>query len=118
MTILASTYRSQGRLNDALALGQKAVEYSEKMLGREHPETLKYSAKLVLTYQKQRAFDEAAALQEAILEIMSIVLGGKHPDRLITMDNLASTYGSMGRIAEAAEIAHCQIGSRGRTTSR
>ena len=47
---LATTYRNQGRWNEAEKLGLEVLETSKRVLGDEHPDTIRSKANLALTY--------------------------------------------------------------------
>ena len=53
MAILASTYRNQGRRNEAEQLEVQVVNMRKKHLGAEHPDTLTSMANLASTYWNQ-----------------------------------------------------------------
>lgn len=67
MANLASTYRNQGRWNEAERLEVEVVELRRKMLGAEHPDTLTSSNDLALIYLEQGRFVEAEELRSQAL---------------------------------------------------
>lgn len=102
--LLASTYRYQGRWEDAKAMELKVVEMRERILGREHPETLKSLANLASTYWHLGQWKEAEDLELSITQISRDILGPKHPRTLLIMANLAGTYRSQGKRDRAERI--------------
>ncbi|KIX00980.1 uncharacterized protein Z518_10046 [Rhinocladiella mackenziei CBS 650.93] len=54
MANLASTYRNQGRWQDAEELEVQVMETRKRVLGAEHPDTLTSMANLASTYRNQR----------------------------------------------------------------
>ncbi|KAL4774447.1 hypothetical protein BDW60DRAFT_214958 [Aspergillus nidulans var. acristatus] len=74
MANLASTYRKQGRWNEAEKLEVQAV------LGAEHPSTLTGMANLASTWKSQSRLTDALALIEECCKLRNTVLGPDHPD--------------------------------------
>jgi hypothetical protein len=60
---LALTYQNQGRLKEATKLHMQVLKGREKVLGKEHPDTLASMGALVRKYQDQGRLDEIEALQ-------------------------------------------------------
>jgi hypothetical protein len=108
MANLASTYRNQGRWNEAEKLDIKVVETSKTVLGAEHPDTLTSMASLASTYRNQGRWNEAEKLDVKVMETRKTVLGAEHPDTLTGMANLAYTWSFQGRRTDAlALIQEC-----------
>ncbi|KAB8237922.1 uncharacterized protein BDW43DRAFT_321109 [Aspergillus alliaceus] len=99
MADLASTYRNQGRWNEAEKLQAQVMETSKigrwdeaeelevqvmetrkTVLGAEHPGTLTSMANLAYTWESQGKLHDAMALMENCSELRSKVLGPNHPD--------------------------------------
>ncbi|RHZ61472.1 uncharacterized protein CDV56_109014 [Aspergillus thermomutatus] len=80
MANLASTYRNQGRWNEAEKLGVQVMETSKTVLGAEHPDTLTIMANLAYTWKSQRRLPDAIALMEACCRLRNKALGPDHPD--------------------------------------
>jgi hypothetical protein len=57
-----------GRTKDAAALGEKVLEAQKRILGDEHPNTMRGMNNLALTYRDLGRTKDAAALQEKVLE--------------------------------------------------
>lgn len=104
MLSLASTYRNQGRWEEAESLQKQVVEAREMILGAEHPDTLTGIANLALTYHKQSRWNEAEPLQKQVMEARERVLGVDHPDTVSSKTDLISTYRNQHRLEEAAAI--------------
>jgi putative hemolysin len=68
MPNLASTYCSQGRLNEAEKLEVQVMETSETVLGAEHPDTLTSMANLASTYRNQGRWEKAEELSMQVIE--------------------------------------------------
>ncbi|KAK4125434.1 hypothetical protein N657DRAFT_631741 [Parathielavia appendiculata] len=60
---LASTYRKQGRLEEAEELYVQVVETQKRILGEEDPNLLESMSGLARTYQNQGQMEEAGALE-------------------------------------------------------
>lgn len=59
---------------------EQALEASRRLLGAEHPDTLKKMNNLAQTLQAQGELKEARMLKERVLEVSVRVLGKEHPD--------------------------------------
>jgi len=75
-----------------------------RILGSEHPDTLRSMGNLALTLQAQGDLAGARKLEEQVLEIRRRILGDEHPDTLTSMNNLAMTLKAQGDLAGAREI--------------
>jgi tetratricopeptide (TPR) repeat protein len=104
MAWLASTYRNQGRWNEAEKLEVQVIETTKRVLGEEHPDMLSSMANLASTYRNQGRWNEAEKLLVQVMETRKRVLGEEHPDTLSSMANLASTYRNQGRWNEAEKL--------------
>jgi Tetratricopeptide repeat len=60
MANLASTYRDQGRLDEAEELGVQVMEGCKKKLGEDHPDTLTSMNNLAVTYRNQCRWNHTA----------------------------------------------------------
>ena len=58
MANLASTYRNQGRWQDAVKLEKQVLEARVRLFGEEHPNTLTAMANLASTYWNLRMVDD------------------------------------------------------------
>ena len=68
MANLASTYRQQGRWNEAEQLQVQVMDMRKKLLGAEHPDTLTSMANLASTYWQQGRWNEAEQLQVQVMD--------------------------------------------------
>jgi tetratricopeptide (TPR) repeat protein len=79
---LAFLYQSLGRYSEAEPLYKDAIEVSQRVLGKEHPQTLGSVTNLALLYQAQGRYGEADLLSKHALEHGSACLAGSIPIRL------------------------------------
>jgi len=79
---LAALYFSQKRYREAEPLLIKALQLGEKILGKEHPETLTSVNNLALLYQSQGRYVEAEPLFKEALQLSEKVLRKEHPNTL------------------------------------
>ncbi|KAF8541462.1 hypothetical protein BDD12DRAFT_829275 [Trichophaea hybrida] len=101
---LASTYSGQGKFGEAEQLEVQVIEVRKRVLGAEHPGTLKSMGNLASTYSGQGKFGEAEQLEVQVIEVGKRVLGSEHPDTLTNMNNYAITLKSLGRANEAIDM--------------
>ena len=89
---LALLYKTQGRYVEAEPLIKRALEASERVLGKEHPDTLRSVNNLAVLYRTQGRYAEAEPLSKRALAASERVLGKEHPDTLGSVNNLAELY--------------------------
>jgi tetratricopeptide (TPR) repeat protein len=80
---------------------RRALEAREKVLGREHPDTLNSVNNLGLVLDKQGQYDAAEAMDRRALEAREKVLGHEHPDTLTSVSNLGNVFSYQGKYEEA-----------------
>jgi hypothetical protein len=76
---------------------------SERILGPEHPDTLRARMLLAASYRAAGQIVEAIQLGERVLTDSERILGPKHPDTLRARDSLARSYRAAGRSTKAIE---------------
>ncbi|KAF3002783.1 hypothetical protein E8E15_001031, partial [Penicillium rubens] len=91
----------QGVYEEAEAMHRRALEAREKVLGREHPDTLTSVSNLGLVLSSQGKYDEAEAMHRRALEGYEEVLGREHPNTLTSVNNLGSVLSRQGKYDEA-----------------
>ena len=111
---LAGTYREVGRLIEAIALLERVLADSIRVLGEDHPNTLASRNNLAHTYHAGGRFTEAIALFERVLADSIRVLGKDHPSTLTSRDNLAGACKSEGRLTEATALYEQVLTDRSR----
>ncbi len=85
MANLASTYRNQGRWDEAEKLQMDVMNTRKTKLGSDHPDTLTIMANLESTYWNQGRWDEAEKIQMDVMNAKIVKLGLDHPDTLTSM---------------------------------
>ena len=73
----------------------------ERVLGAEHPDTLRIRNSLASALQIQGKYAEAEQEHRAVLAIQERVLGAEHPDTLKSRNRAALALGAQGKHAEA-----------------
>ena len=100
---LASIYRQQARLPEALTLSEKALAIARK--SSEQPtEYADRASNLGLIYENLGRYADAEKLYEECLEIREKTVGRLHSKYAITLRNLAGLYESMGQPDRATEL--------------
>ncbi|KAG8723225.1 hypothetical protein FRC09_004207 [Ceratobasidium sp. 395] len=110
MTDLASTYRDQGRWEEAETLQVEALDATKQALGELHPDTLTNMANLASIYRAQGRWDEAEVLQVQVLDARGRALGRPHPNTL-TRDQSRLNGAEMLRVYLVA-VCHVNSGNR------
>ncbi|KAK4870406.1 hypothetical protein LT330_004754 [Penicillium expansum] len=94
-------YAGQGRLQEAEAMYERALEDKEKAWGRDHTSTLDTVNNLGNLYADKGRLQEAEAMYERALEGYEKVWGRDHTSTLHTVNNLGLLYADQGRLQEA-----------------
>lgn len=105
MYLMGDVYGSLGLYSQAQSLLARAVEIQQRVLGSEHPDTLRSRSALGWTLRKEGHYAEAERLFRETLEIRRRVLGAEHRDTLISMRNLARILSLEGYYPEADKLA-------------
>jgi tetratricopeptide (TPR) repeat protein len=104
MKNLGSLYKSQGRYADAEKLYRRSLEGYEKMLGADHPLTLRKVERLALLYQKQERYDAAEELLMYALTNTKKQLGADNPWTEDLARSLYELYEAQGLECDACMI--------------
>ncbi|OLN92294.1 Kinesin light chain 1 [Colletotrichum chlorophyti] len=92
---------AEGRLKEAEAMYDRALQGCEKALGPDHTSTLATANNLGLLYREQSRFQEAETMLGRALQGKEKALGPDHTSTLDTVNNLGLLYKSQGRLKEA-----------------
>ncbi len=98
---LGILYVCQGKMTEAEAMYQRALEGKEKMWGPEHALTLDTVNNLGNLYVDQGKMAEAEAMYQRALEGYEKAWGPKHASTLNTINNLGTLYAGQGKMTEA-----------------
>ncbi|KAH6633953.1 hypothetical protein B0J18DRAFT_414818 [Chaetomium sp. MPI-SDFR-AT-0129] len=101
MQMLGSLYVDQGRLKEAEAMYERALQGREKALGKDHTTTLTTVNLLGSLYIQQGRLEESEAMYERALQGHEKALGKDHTTTLSTVNLLGSLYIQQGRLEES-----------------
>ncbi|MEU4425788.1 FxSxx-COOH system tetratricopeptide repeat protein [Actinoplanes sp. NPDC024001] len=87
-----------------IAVGPVVLAQFEKVLGRQHTDTLVWLNNLAHAYQEMGRLDEAMEAHLRALADRERLLGPDHPHTLTSRNNVAHVYQRMGRLDEALEL--------------
>jgi tetratricopeptide (TPR) repeat protein len=104
MYFLASTLNGQGKLDEARPLYGESLPGYKRVLGAEHPETLKLMCEFAKLCQDLGNLEEARQLGEESAAIL-LRVRPDHPDTLIAMHNLTDSYLSLGQFDRALQMS-------------
>jgi peptidyl-prolyl cis-trans isomerase SurA len=108
----ALTARIEKRHLEALKVLQKMVPQQTRLLGPEHPDTLRSSSELAVNVEAQGYKPEAEQRLRTVLTRQQRVLGAMHPDTLDTTHSLALCLHAQHKDPEALPYAqHALAGS-------
>ena len=97
-------YHNLGAIEDADNHLELALDIRERLLGKEHRDTLTSMNNLGKLYYTQGRYAEAESYFEETLAIRRRVLGVEDPDTLESMDNLAELHRRETRLPEAESL--------------
>ena len=84
--------QEQGYFKEAETLKNKVLDTRKRILGVEHPDTIRAKVNLAVTYQYLGKYTEAEKLEIQVLDAVNRILGVEHPGTINAMANLAATY--------------------------
>jgi tetratricopeptide (TPR) repeat protein/nucleoside phosphorylase len=101
---VANSHSILGKYQEAEQMHRQTLELKEKVLGKEHPDTLDTMNNLALVLDNRGKYEEAEHMHRLALEGSMKVLGKEHPDTLSSMNNLAIVLNSQGKYEEAEQM--------------
>ncbi len=104
MYTMAIVYGNLGLSPRAQSLFEQAIEIQRRVLGPQHPDTLKSTTSLAWTLSQQGRYAEAEKLTRQSLAVDYRVLKSEHPDTLSSMSNLGWILYQQGHYAEAEKL--------------
>jgi tetratricopeptide (TPR) repeat protein len=88
----------------AIAIGEPLTADLERLLGPEHPDTVRARSDLARAYHQTGRVADAVPLVEQVLTAREQLFGAEHARTLTARNNLASAYRATGRAAEAIPL--------------
>ncbi|HEY5915346.1 MAG TPA: serine/threonine-protein kinase [Verrucomicrobiae bacterium] len=104
MLSLADRYRTGGRANDAVTLGQSTLELFRQTSGETNAKTLNAMTELAISYRVAGKLPEAISLETDALRLKRLHLPPGDPMLLESLDNLATCYELSNRKPEAEPL--------------
>ena len=104
MNNLASVLYDRNQYEEAEQLFREVLILKEKVLGKEHPDTLISMNHLGWILYDQKKNEEAERIARETLMLRKKVLGKEHPDTLLSREFLAATLKVQGKDEEAEEL--------------
>jgi CHAT domain-containing protein/Flp pilus assembly protein TadD len=105
----------QGRYQEAVAIGEKALALAERTLDADNGDALTIVNNLGFLYQQQGRYSEAERLIQRAVAGRERISGADHPETLTALSNLAALYDIQGRYAEAEPLYRRVLGGFERT---
>lgn len=99
--VLAKRYLELGLYDAAQPLQERALATRRKVLGEEHPDTLKSLRGLGELLSVQGKLADAEVVLRDALEKRRRILGEEHPDTLTSIDDLGDAFSDQGKWSEA-----------------
>ncbi len=104
LNALGESYQGLGLHREAAGLFQEAWDIRQRVLGREHADTLESMNLLGLARLDAGRHTDAVATLEEVLQLRRAHQGVEDPDTLSSMNNLAAAYYAAGRPDEAVAL--------------
>jgi tetratricopeptide (TPR) repeat protein len=101
---LAAAYQAAGRAAEAIPLLEQSLAGRERLLGPDHPDTMRSRNNLARAYREAGRITDAIPLVQQTLAARERLLGPDHASTLASRNNLASAYWAAGRLAEAIPL--------------
>jgi eukaryotic-like serine/threonine-protein kinase len=101
---LANLLPEEGHYAEAIKLQRETLDVDTRVLGPEHPQTLRAAENLSFKLGNDNHFADAEKLQQ-VIAVGSRVLGPEHSDVLKCMNGLAGNYQREGRLGGGREDA-------------
>ena len=101
---LAQQSLDQERHQEAEVRSKEGLEECEKMLGKDHEDTLRMTDCLAMAYQSQGRQDEALITRTRVLDWCKAKYGPNHLDTMRQTYNLALTYDLQGQYDQATTL--------------
>ena len=105
MHLMGGVYDNLGLYPQAQSLYSDAIEIRKRVLGPEHPDTLRSMHGLARPLREQGQYADAEKMQREALNIERRVLGNDSPDTTASADELAIILDSEARYPEAEKLA-------------
>jgi hypothetical protein len=104
MNNLSNTLNFEGHYAEAEKLLRRTLDIKRRVLGPEHPETLRSMVNLATSMLHEGHYADAEKLERETLDIRRRVLGLEHPDTALSMYNLAVLELRMAKRDEALRL--------------
>jgi non-specific serine/threonine protein kinase/serine/threonine-protein kinase len=104
MDVMGTVYERLGLYGRAQPLYEQAADIQRRVLGPEHPDTLRTSSNLGWILQRNDHFTESEKLLRQTLDAQRRVVGPERLDTLRTMNNLGGTLFQEYRFTEAEKL--------------
>ncbi|KAF8533194.1 hypothetical protein BDD12DRAFT_947879 [Trichophaea hybrida] len=101
--LVGIVFWEKGDYSSALKWYQRALDGREKILGRDHPDTLTTVNNMALVFDKQGEYIKALEWYQRVLDGREKILGRDHPHTLTTVSNMALVFGNQGEYIKALE---------------
>ena len=113
---IGKAYLDLGLLSEARKNMERTLEIRRRVLGGEHPLTLRSMNTLwEVSLLREGQYGRAEVLFARLLAVERRVLGKEHPDTLNTMNDLATAYDEEGKHAQAEALCFEVLETRRRT---
>lgn len=97
----ATALGEAGRVDEAIAAYRELLAGQQRILGKDHPDTLSSRHNLAFELGNAGRVEEATIELQQVLSDSRTILGNYHPDTLMSQGNLAYELGHAGREREA-----------------
>ena len=104
LLVLARFEDVRGNYREALAIGRRVLPIQERVLGRDHPDTLRTRNNNVCWTVEIGEAGEGLRLAQELLPDQLRVLGPDHPNTLTNRNNIAASTGETGNAGEALRL--------------
>jgi hypothetical protein len=115
-TNLGQARHGDGQYAEAEWIHCEKLVVEKRVLGEEHPDTLRTASNLASSLSSQGKYARAKRIKREVLGVRRRVLGEEHPETLMSAANLAVTLSSMlrrsgssGMLRQSGSIGTCLV---------
>ena len=106
---LSELYRILGKFDSALALQQEVLDTRKRILGEDHPDTLRSLNDLGSILESKGDLARAEACLRETVERRTKVLGADHFETLVSMSNLGNLLRGQAKFDEAEPLLRASL---------
>jgi serine/threonine protein kinase len=118
LLVMGTVYQKLGLYAQAESLLAQSIDIRNRILGPEHPDTLKSKERMSPLFVGQGRFTEGEKFDRELLESQRRVLGANHRETLAIQSELFWTLDSLGRLQESEMLGRITLEAQQRVLGK